>query len=403
MMKAHVHHNLQTKKNNRMKFFNIKFRFIIALLILIAGQSTSLISQTTEATVSSPDLMTTSLVFIIVGSVMILFAAVIYVFSRYLHFLAKETVDRMKKNGSAIKAVLIFLFMSFSVQLFSQDAAVLPPAPTSGMTSSFLEWFIIAIMVVLLLLTLMLGVYVNRLTKAMYAKPEVAKEVESITESPLDKFLRWMNNAAPLHKEKDILLDHDYDGIKELDNSLPPWWLYGFYLCIIFAFCYMWYYHINHAGPSSKEEYEASLKEAQQEKLAMLGTQNEVIDENNVTLISDLSKLGSAKSTFTTVCAACHGTNGEGNIGPNLTDDYWLHGCSINEVFKTIKYGVPAKGMVAWEKSFSAQKIQELASYVLSLKGSKPANAKEPQGDLCEMANSKSDSTQVVIDSSNIK
>lgn len=385
----------------------IKSKTISAILAMILLSSTAMFAQDASTTTAptTPDTMTQSLVFLIVGTVMLIFAGVIYVFSRYLHHLAKETVERAKSNSKTTKIISTLLLMIVSSQLFSQTTnAANSTAAVAISTSSFLEWFIISILVLLLLLTIMLGTYVNRLTNALYGKAKTIDEKEAAldTEGSFDRFLRWLNNAKPLHKEEDVLLDHDYDGIKELDNSLPPWWLYGFYFTIIFAVVYLWYYQVSHAGPNSREEYELSMKEAADAKIAMLGTQNETVDENNVQLITDKSKLSDAESTFKTICAACHGVNGEGNIGPNLTDQYWLHGCSINEVFKTIKYGVPAKGMVAWEKSFSPTKIQQLASYVISLKGSNPGNGKEPQGVVCGEG-AVSDSSAVPIDSTQKK
>lgn len=106
------------------------------------------------------------------------------------------------------------------------------------------------------------------------------------------------------------------------------------------------------------------------------------IDENSVTLLTDKAGVGAGMKIFQEKCTACHGAEGGGAVGPNLTDDFWLHGGSVQDVFKVIKYGVPEKGMISWEKQLSPTDIQKVASFVLSLKGTKPANAKEPQGEL---------------------
>lgn len=213
----------------------------------------------------------------------------------------------------------------------------------------------------------------------------VPKEVEAIEKDPLWKRLydrSW--NLVPIEKEKDILLDHDYDGIKELDNVLPPWWVALFWAGIISGFAYFGYYHVWDIGPSSSEEYAAEMEYAKAQVAQFLSRQVEQVDENNVIRMVDENKLNFGRSLFIANCIACHGEKGEGGIGPNMTDNYWIHGGHINDIFKTIKYGVPAKGMTAWKSQLRASDIQNLASYILTLQGTNPPNGKEPQGDLYE-------------------
>lgn len=198
--------------------------------------------------------------------------------------------------------------------------------------------------------------------------------------SELDK--RFFTKAAPLEKEADVLLDHNYDGIRELDNALPPWWKWGFYITVILAVIYMFRFHVWHTGPTPEEEYnkEMAMAAARLENTRM--TSKEMFDEKTVTM-ADAKGIADGKKIFTGTCFPCHGANGEGNaVGPNLTDKYWLHGGAIGNVFKTITIGVPEKGMQAWGKTFSPTDIKNLASFILSLQGSNPANAKAPQGDL---------------------
>lgn len=192
---------------------------------------------------------------------------------------------------------------------------------------------------------------------------------------------KFFTRAAPLEKEADVLLDHDYDGIKELDNALPPWWKWGFYITVILAVLYLFRFHVFHTGPTPLDEYN---KEMQIAATKMAGMKKDMINETNVTL-SDAAGIASGKKIFTGTCFPCHGANGEGNaVGPNLTDKYWIHGGSLGEVFKTITIGVPDKGMQAWGKTFSPMDIKNLASFVLSLQGTNPPNAKAPQGNLFE-------------------
>lgn len=214
--------------------------------------------------------------------------------------------------------------------------------------------------------------------------------------SDLDK--KYFTKAASLEKEADVLLDHDYDGIKELDNALPPWWKWGFYFTVVVAVIYLFRFHVVKTGPTPLDEYESEMKIAATKMEKFRKNSKEAFDETTVTL-ADASGIAAGKKIFTGTCFPCHGANGEGNaVGPNLTDKYWLHGGSIGNVFKTITNGVPDKGMQAWGKTFSPTDIRNLASFVLSLQGTKPANPKPPQGNLYEPGKV-SDSTVVKKDS----
>lgn len=202
--------------------------------------------------------------------------------------------------------------------------------------------------------------------------------------SELDK--KYFTKAASLEKEADVLLDHDYDGIKELDNALPPWWKWGFYFTIVVAVIYIFRFHVTGSGPTPLQEYDYEMKIAAAKMDAFHKNSKEAFDEKTVTL-ADAKGIAEGKKIFAGTCFPCHGANGEGNaVGPNLTDEYWLHGGSLGDVFKTVKNGVPDKGMQAWGKTFSPTDIKNIASFILSLKGSKPANAKAPQGNLYEPA-----------------
>ena len=179
-----------------------------------------------------------------------------------------------------------------------------------------------------------------------------------------------------------VMTDHEYDGIRELDNNLPPWWKYGFYFTIVFAVIYLINYHVTRTAPLQLQEYKQEMAEAEVSKSKQLKTESAGVDENTVTELNDPALIASGLEIFKGNCASCHGQNGEGGVGPNLTDEYWLHGGGIKNVFKVIKYGVPEKGMISWQQSLKPEAIQKVASYILTLHGSKPANAKEPQGEI---------------------
>ncbi|AKQ44956.1 cytochrome c class i [Rufibacter radiotolerans] len=180
---------------------------------------------------------------------------------------------------------------------------------------------------------------------------------------------------------KDVLMeDHTYDGIYEFDNDLPPWWKYMFYATIVFGVAYLLHYHVFRSGDLQLAEYETEVQTAALLNPAGSGEEN-ANEVTNFTALTDAPKLEAGKAAFIQNCAACHGQEGQGTVGPNLTDEFWLHGGDVNHVYKTIKYGVTSKGMVAWQKKLSNDQILEVASYILSLQGTNPANAKAPQGE----------------------
>lgn len=184
----------------------------------------------------------------------------------------------------------------------------------------------------------------------------------------------------PLSEEKDIMLEHKFDGISELDNPTPAWFMWLFYSTIVFAVVYLMYYHVLAIGPLQDEEYATEMAAAQADREVYLATSGNNIDENTVEVSVDAEIISSGSALYTLNCVACHGDKGQGTVGPNLTDEYWLHGGSVHNIFKTIKYGVPEKGMISWEKTLSPKQISDLSNFILSLKGTHPPNPKDPQG-----------------------
>lgn len=189
--------------------------------------------------------------------------------------------------------------------------------------------------------------------------------------------------SVPVEEESDILMDdHSYDGIQELDNDLPPWWKYGFYITIGIAAVYFYYYEIHLGGNISEQEYNTEMAEAQAAVDAYLASSANNVDENTVTLLTGAGDLAKGAEIFKANCVACHLDKGQGQVGPNLTDDYWIHGGDIKSVFSTIKYGVLAKGMTAWDGVLTPRQMQEVASYVESLPYVAPPEGKAPEGTL---------------------
>jgi len=192
--------------------------------------------------------------------------------------------------------------------------------------------------------------------------------------------MNMLTAAVPVEREKEVDLGHEFDGIRELDNRLPPWWVGLFYGSIIFAIVYMYYYHFSGNEWSSRGEYAEEVATAEREARLYRIQQADVVDEENVQFLADELALEQGEVIFQSNCATCHGENGEGGVGPNLTDPYWIHGGTINDVFSVIKYGVAEKGMVSWQAQIRPSAMEKVSSFIMSLQGTEPAGAKEKEG-----------------------
>ncbi len=191
-------------------------------------------------------------------------------------------------------------------------------------------------------------------------------------------------SLVPLDKEADIELGHSYDGIRELDNRLPPWWVWTFYITIFIGIAYLYVYHVSNIGISQHEEYVAEIAKGEKERVAFAARQKNAIDEKNLVEITDIKELEIAQEIYLKRCSTCHGPDGQGGVGPNITDNYWIHGGSISDIYSTIKYGVPQKGMIAWKEQLQPSTILKLASYIKTLQGTNPPNPKAREGELYE-------------------
>ncbi len=304
---------------------------------------------------------------------------------RQLTFVLRDRFREEKKNKGIAKTILLLL--AFSLSAFHAFAADAPAAKAVAPVSNFISgipkddfYAIMSIIAIELLVIFTLVINIRLLLLAIRNKLETAPDAKPVVTR--NWFWDKSNAAAPLEKEKDVLLDHNYDGIQELDNSLPPWWKYGFYLTIIVACIYLYRYHISNDGPSQQQEYLTEMKNGEDEKAAYLASAGNNVDENTVILLTAPAEIAAGKEMFIKACAACHLADGGGIVGPNLTDEYWLHGGGVKDIFKTIKYGWQDKGMKSWKDDFSPKQIQQLASFIKTLKGTKPAVPKAPQGEI---------------------
>jgi len=200
----------------------------------------------------------------------------------------------------------------------------------------------------------------------------------------LKKLLKSWTKAKDIEEEQEIILDHNYDGIKELDNSLPPWWVYMFYITIVFAVVYLIRFEVM-GGDTPEIEYEKAVAQARMEVNKYKANSPDVFNIDDLKLLTDASDLKRGKAVFNLNCASCHLADGGGSIGPNLTDEYWILGGGIKNVFNTVyNGGRNGKGMIAWNKTLKAEDIAKVSSYVISLQGTTPAKAKAPQGEKWE-------------------
>lgn len=291
-----------------------------------------------------------------------------------------ESDIKLFRAGKASGMKILLPLMLLLSAVGAQAADVAPEADNGGwldgmnflyLLTGFIGFEIVVVLILIrILYKLILSNKYSLLAENIVIQPE--QEMNWF-----DKF----NDFIELDKEHTIDLGHEYDGIRELDNKLPGWWLYGFYLTIVFAGAYLYYYHMA-AGPSSSMEFENAMKKAEMDKVAYLAKAANSVDENSVKIFKDALALASGKEVFEKNCTPCHGNVGQGaQVGPNLTDDYWIHGGKISDIFKTIKYGYQERGMRSWKDDLSPMQIAQVSSYIKLLKGSNPSGAKEKQGE----------------------
>ncbi len=351
--------------------FNHKKAALFALLMPVAAFAESVniaAASETQSVFSNPLFLTLLGVVVVLAILIAVLASVVF---NILKFKLKTMGTKSKTLASAMAIVLMF----HSLDGFS--------ASFGGIHSTTF-WIILTVIAVELFIVSYLVLVLYRIISPEKEKQTVvATESKKEEPSALEKIWQGLNDSVEIEKEKDILLDHDYDGIKELDNNLPPWWKYGFYISILFAVFYLYWFHAGGKGLSSEEELQASIAEAEIELAAYREKAKDLVDENTVAMLSASEELLQGKERFTKKCVVCHGPEGQGSaMAPNLTDDYWLHGGTIGNIFATIKYGIAGKGMQSWKNEFSPKEIAQIASYIKSIKGTNPANAWEPQGEL---------------------
>lgn len=384
------------KKNNKQLIFRNLLLLAVGLLPMVSMAQSELTIETASY-FSNPLFNTLFAIIIILAIMAVSLGSALRNIVGSDMYVEKLKKDKEQKTNAASKITgLILLFSLLNFVAFAQDKVGLVRSVKDdriGGLDQFTFYFMLFIIAAELLV---IGVMFN-VFRTIFGSSQVKAAVEAKpkTKTIFDK----LSGTIEIEQEESIMLDHDYDGIRELDNNLPPWWKYGFYLTILVAVIYMINYHVTKTAPLQKQEYANSVKKAEAEIAEYMKNSANNVDENTVKMLTENSDLAAGKEIFVATCAACHGRAGEGGVGPNLTDEYWIHGGSVKDIFKTIKYGWPDKGMKSWKEDFSPVQIAQIASFIRTLKGTNPPKAKEKQGDLYKEENSPSDSTSVKTDS----
>jgi cytochrome c oxidase cbb3-type subunit 3 len=376
--------DIHSTKNKKARRINSK---VISSLVFLSLTSLTAFAQE-KAVSAEPDSVFYNPLMIALLSIASLLFIVIAIFGNMVSaaaaFKAEKDKEENIRSSNTIKTIIILLLASsISNSLFAQTTV--PALAGSGSNYWGLDSMTFFTMITIIAVEIfIIWFFYDISMQLMGVKERKQREAEEKEKETANapSFLEKLNASVAIEQEANIMLDHNYDGIRELDNNLPPWWKYGFYCTIIFAFIYLIHFQVLHTGQSPKEEYDEQIAKGKADVEEYRKKAANLVDEKNVTLLTDKESLESGRNIFIENCAPCHGKSGEGNVGPNLTDDYWLHKGGIKDIFRTIKFGWPEKGMKSWEQDLGAKQIHEVASYIKSLGGSNPANAKEKQGEL---------------------
>ncbi len=361
--------------------------------------------QTTKGSTSyfTNVLFLTLLVTIVVLAVVIVAFGSVFKNIADSDYLTSKYSNKKEDNSSSMRNVTTVLLMPSSFAMMSQEKVAVIAKVDDGRIGGLDQFTFYFMIVIVLIELIVLGLIIYQFnflvkTHTVAETATKAKKVES-------KIMMSLTDAVAVEEEDSIMLDHDYDGIKELDNNLPPWWKYGFYLTIVVGVIYLINFHVLGTGDLQTKEYEKEIAQAKLEVEEFMKTSANNVDESTIKLLTDASDIEAGKAVFIANCAACHGQLGEGTVGPNFADDYWIHGGSIQDIFKSIKYGWVEKGMKAWKEDLSPMQMSQVTSFIKTLRGTNPPNGKAAQGDLYVEGGVApvSDSTAVVGDSLNVQ
>jgi cytochrome c oxidase cbb3-type subunit III len=306
----------------------------------------------------------------------------------------------MKKLIPSYVRVPVIFAAVFAAMEYFIDSGEKPAFIEYPMVSLFLGVFLFLLIAIEIVVSAVDKITFHLLTDEQKKQLEEAQSF-SFADS---KLMQMLTRSKDIEEEADVMLDHDYDGIKELDNVLPPWWVYLFYGCIIFAAVYLVRFHVV-GDYTQAEEYEKEVALAEEAHAKYLLTAPDLVNVDNVELLTDAASIAEGKKVYeANNCISCHGQNLEGGIGPNLVDANWINGGGVKNIFRLVSEGSTNNPVMApWKDVIKPSDIQKLASYIVSLGGTNPANAKEAEGEVwvdevvteTETATTISDSTKV--------
>jgi cytochrome c oxidase cbb3-type subunit 3 len=283
-------------------------------------------------------------------------------------YFKKKMEENKSKNSTTVNSLLVLLGFLGLMAINNTSLALTFSYPGEGekdatwiLVEDIDLYFMLFINIILLFVLL----YLRRMFKdfMLMVRPEAVKLKK---EKSIKKINVILTDAVAIEEEHTILMQHEYDGIRELDNNLPPWWVWGFYATIIFAVIYIFDYHILRTSDLQIQAYDKEMAQSKLDVDAYLSKMAMNVDETNATLLTAAGDLSSGKALFDVNCVVCHNPKGEGNIGPNLTDDAWIYGPDVKDLFNTLKYGTP-NGMPEHASKLNPVQIQQVASFVLSL------------------------------------
>ena len=294
----------------------------------------------------------------------------------------KKTINTLSASLHKTSQTPGFRLLIISLLLLCVPAKTFAQTTASG-EENFMFYLVISLVFFVMILVLVVAIYTLSILKMIIKKERGEPEEDVETETWWDKLKMKMTDAVPVEQEETVLLSHEYDGIRELDNHLPPWWKGLFYVTIIFGVFYIAIYHFWKTAPLQIQEYENELLAAAQLEEERRGDDEDAINEDNVTFSNEVAVIEQGKLLYDVNCVACHRNDGGGlpGLGPNLTDEYWLHGGGIKNIYKTIQDGVSGTSMISWKTQMSAEDMRAVGSYVITLEGTNPPNAREPQGE----------------------
>ena len=303
---------------------------------------------------------------------------------------------------SYVRVPLLFAIVFAALEYFI-DSGDRPAFIKFPMVALFLGVFLFLLIAIEIVIDAVDKVTYHLLTDEQKKQLSEAQSV-SFTESKwYQNMVSKLTRSKEMEREEDIMLDHDYDGIKELDNVLPPWWVYLFYGTIVFALVYMIRFHVMNEY-DQEQEFKNEVELAELEKSKLPKSAADEISYETVVAVTDATSLAKGKEIFNNACAACHKADGGGLVGPNLTDKHWINGGGIKNIFKLISEGSKNNpSMVAWKANLSATDIQSVSSYILTLEGSNPPDAKAAEGEIWAETGDAAAVPATMVDSTNVE